>query len=67
MIREDLSAEQQQELTESIRKILEGVEASDAVALIALVGSNDALRSRVTQEMTSFASRQLNMHVATSQ
>ena len=50
-------------MVESLRNVLADVEASDAIALLAVVQGNQALQQRVLSEMVTFLGRQCNIYV----
>merc|ERR1712244_70164 len=52
----DLKQEQRERMVESVRTILANIDASDAIALVAMVQGNQALKQRVLTEMVTFLS-----------
>ena len=63
VILHDMRQEQRDRMVESLRNVLADVEASDAIALLAVVQGNQALQQRVLSEMVTFLGRQCNIYV----
>ena len=63
VINSDMPVERKDELVDSVRSILTGVEVTDAMELIALVQGNTMLKARIAQEMVGFFTNQMNMNV----
>ena len=76
----DLKQDQRDRMVESVRTVLANIgglevvlllrlkliflDASDAIALVAVVQGNQALKQRVLTEMVTFLSRQCNIYVS---
>jgi hypothetical protein len=64
VLAQDLDPDQQQRLARSVRSVVDGLEATDAMVLLSLLQTNHVLKARVLQEVVGFVSRELNLNVA---
>jgi len=63
VIMEDMRSDQRERMIECLRKVLSQIEPTDALALVAMVQGNQALKARLATEMVTFLSRQCNIYV----
>jgi len=63
VIMEDMRADQRERMIGCLRKVLSQIEPQDALALVAMVQGNQALKARLATEMVTFLSRQCNIYV----
>ena len=63
VVLQDMKQEQRDKMVDCVRDVLANVDASDAIALVAVVQGNQALTQRVLTEMVSFLGRQCNIYV----
>jgi len=63
VIMEDMRADQRERMIGCLRKVLSQIEPQDALALVAMVQGNQALKARLAKEMVTFLSRQCNIYV----
>ena len=63
VIQEDMRQEDKERMIVCMRNVLANVEAADALALVAIVQGNQALKARLATEMVTFLSQQCNIYV----
>jgi len=63
VIMEDMRADQRERMIGCLRKVLSQIEPQDALALVAMVQGNQALKARLATEMVTFLSHQCNIYV----
>ena len=63
VIMEDMREEQRMKMVDSLRNVLTNIEPTDALTLVAVVQGNQALKTRLAQEMVTFLSSQCNIYV----
>jgi len=59
----EMSDPDQRRLVEAIRNIVRGLDASDAVELIAIVQGNELLKAKVMTEMVRFLRSEINLRI----
>ena len=59
----EMKEQDRHELALSVKKILSGLDAADAVNLLMLLNSNAALKGQVISTVTNFFRNQLNMAI----
>ena len=63
VITEEMTQHQRDRMVECLRNVLTNIEATDALALVAAVQGNQALKARLATEMVTFLSQQCNIYV----
>lgn len=63
VITHDMKNEDRQQLVQSVRRIVDDLDATDGMQLLVLINGNAALKGRVITEVTNFFQNQLNMAI----
>lgn len=60
----EMKETERQHLVDSVRSIIQHLDAGDAIELLALVQGNAALKAKIVAEMTTFFRQQLSMQIS---
>lgn len=63
IIRDDMTDHQREQLCHHLRKVVEDVNAGDAVVLLTMVASSETLKATIMKEVLAFISNEMRMQI----